>query len=297
MIESLPPHPFSRISARGIAVAAAAGLVPAALFAAFGHWPLARDVGFMTIVVYACLGAALHGYARLRGVVLARVYGPPPAARDMLSAVGFGLATIGLNVGLLALLSGLVGLLAPAALADRMSDENTFMFRQIQALGPVSRALLGIGIALFAPWIEEFIFRGLLFTRWARKFGLRTGVFASAAVFGALHFTTSPFTAFLIGIALAVLYARTGSLWVPIAAHMTNNGFIYAATLLLGRGAGDSAALVADSARGEAGWLIAGGVLLVALVLPFYVRTLRRWWPAAGAPLPYDRDARGADTP
>jgi hypothetical protein len=78
---------------------------------------------------------------------------------------------------------------------------------------------------------------------------------------------------------------------------MTNNGFIYAATLLLGRGAADSAAVVSSSARSEAGWLVAGGILLVALVLPFYLRTLRRWWPAADAPLPYDRGAPGAEAP
>ena len=144
---------------------------------------------------------------------------------------------------------------------------------------------------MFAPWIEEFIFRGLLFARWARKFGLRNGVFASAAVFGALHFTTSPFTAFLIGIALAVLYARTGSLWVPIAAHATNNGLIYGATLLLGPDMSKSAGAISNSARDDAGWLVAGGLVLVVLVLPFYVRTLRRWWPAADAPLPYDRSA------
>ncbi len=291
MTQSDPIHPFARLTARGIAVAAVVGLVPVAAVGYFGHWPLARDVGFMTIVVYACLGLVLHAYARLCGVDVARVYGPRPAAADVLSAIGFGVATIGLNVGILALFSGLVGLFAPATFDTALSDESSFLYRQIHALQPGARLLLGVGVSVFAPWIEEFIFRGLLFARWARKFGLRTGVFASAAIFGALHFTTSPFTAFLIGIALAVLYARTGSLWVPIAAHATNNGLIYAATLMLGPSADAGVAAAASSVRDDAGWLVAGGLVLVLIVLPFYVRTLKRWWPAADAPLPYDRNA------
>ncbi len=285
-----PKHPFGRLTARGVAVVAALGLVPAAAVAAYGHWPLARDVGFVTIVVYACLGLVMHAYARLCGVDVARVYGPPPAPGDVLSAIGFGAATIGLNVGILALFSGLVGVFAPTLFDAAISEDSSFLYRQIHALEPRARLLLGMGLAVFAPWIEEFIFRGLLFTRWARKFGLRTGVFASAAIFGALHFTTSPFTAFLIGVALAVLYARTGSLWVPIAAHATNNGLIYAATLFLGPDAEEGMTAAAASMRDDSGWLLGGGLVLVALVLPFYVRTLKRWWPADGAPLPYDRN-------
>ena len=284
-------HPFARLTARGLALAAVLGLVPAALLAAFGHGALARNVGFLTILVYAGMGLAAHAYARLCGADVARVYGPRPSAGELATAIGFGIATIGLNVGLLALFTGLVGLLAPGLIQTVLSDDSSALYRQIHALDPGARSLLGLGIALFAPWIEEFIFRGLLFPRWARRFGLRFGLFASAAVFGALHFTTSPFTAFLIGLAFAVLYVRSGSLWVPIAAHMTNNGLIYALTVLLGPGVGKGVRAVSTSTRDDAAWLAAGGLVVVALVLPFYVRTLHRWWPAADAPLPYDRAA------
>jgi len=291
-VNERPSDSFARLTARGLLVVVLLSLVPVLAVALWAPWSLARDAGFMTIAVYASLGFGAHLFARLRGVDVARVYGPPPRTGDLVRAVVFGIATIGLNVGLLALVSGLVALLAPPSFETMLSKDGALIHREILGMRPGSRVLLGLGIAVFAPWIEEFVFRGLLFPRWTHRFGLRAGVFASAAVFGALHFTTSPFTAFLIGLALAVLYARTGSLWVPIAAHATNNGLIFLATVLLGPVAeGAGTADLAGSLRQDAPALVVGGLVLVALLLPFYVRQLRRWWPPAGAPLPYDRTA------
>ncbi|HEY4941798.1 MAG TPA: CPBP family intramembrane glutamic endopeptidase [Rhizomicrobium sp.] len=88
-------------------------------------------------------------------------------------------------------------------------------------------------IALFAPFVEEFFFRGLLF-RWLRQAGgVRMAVGVSAVVFGAIHgqmflhpgvqgwlFTAELMTA---GVVLALWTQRAGSLRASFATHAAYN--------------------------------------------------------------------------
>jgi membrane protease YdiL (CAAX protease family) len=99
--------------------------------------------------------------------------------------------------------------------------------------------------AVTVPIAEEFFFRGLLF-RWINdRWGFVPGAGVSALVFAVAHppAAGSAPMIFLIGIALAYLYERSGSLWPSIALHMVNNAigitFIYL-TLWLGPGAAPS---------------------------------------------------------
>lgn len=78
------------------------------------------------------------------------------------------------------------------------------------------------GIA--GPVAEEVFFRGFAYRILKQRFGAQTAIFTSAALFAAIHVDpVSQVPIFLIGIALAWLYERTGSLAAPIGLHCANN--------------------------------------------------------------------------
>jgi len=80
-------------------------------------------------------------------------------------------------------------------------------------------------VALLPAFAEEILFRGALaglFKDWTKNVHL--AVFLSAFIFAAIHMQFYGFLPrFLLGTALGYLFFWSGSLWLPIAAHFTNN--------------------------------------------------------------------------
>ena len=78
-----------------------------------------------------------------------------------------------------------------------------------------------------APLGEELAFRGLLFPWLRGQLGAGAGAVVSGLVFAILHGVPVLIPALTaIGIALALLYHRCGSLWPVIVAHGTFNAFM-----------------------------------------------------------------------
>jgi membrane protease YdiL (CAAX protease family) len=84
-----------------------------------------------------------------------------------------------------------------------------------QAAGEVANLVLG------APFLEEILYRGLLFGGLFRPLGLRWAVPLSALVFAAVHGygTASSIIVMVHGCIYALVYARTRSLWPGIFLH------------------------------------------------------------------------------
>jgi membrane protease YdiL (CAAX protease family) len=80
-------------------------------------------------------------------------------------------------------------------------------------------ALTGLAV-VFAPIIEELMFRGVLY-RWMRDKGRPwLALWGTALLFGLVHFNAVAFIPLtLFGALLAWLYQRTGNLLVPIFTH------------------------------------------------------------------------------
>jgi uncharacterized protein len=80
-------------------------------------------------------------------------------------------------------------------------------------------------IAILPAFAEEILFRGALarlFKDWTKNVHL--AVFISSFIFAAIHMQFYGFLPrFLLGIALGYLFFWSGSLWLPIVAHFTNN--------------------------------------------------------------------------
>ncbi|MBQ9355507.1 MAG: CPBP family intramembrane metalloprotease [Clostridia bacterium] len=80
-----------------------------------------------------------------------------------------------------------------------------------------------ISICIIPALVEEFAFRGVVMGI-TLPFSESFAVFSSALLFGIMHgnFEQMPF-AFLVGLVLGLIRVKTGTLWVCIALHFTNN--------------------------------------------------------------------------
>ena len=102
------------------------------------------------------------------------------------------------------------------------------------AINLVDPIVLAIALVVVAPVAEEIFFRGIVYNAWLREFGVWRAVIGSAALFALIHGSIFVIPAiFGLGIALALLYRRTGSLPASMAMHATFNGITLAIGLLV----------------------------------------------------------------
>ena len=84
--------------------------------------------------------------------------------------------------------------------------------------------LTALGGIAFAPFAEELALRGLLFGGLTSRFGIAPAAILSGIVFAALHGDPIFFTVFAVdGCIIALAYAATGNLLVPVALHASTN--------------------------------------------------------------------------
>lgn len=87
--------------------------------------------------------------------------------------------------------------------------------------------MLSLNILVAAPIVEEIVLRGVVFNQIESTTDSRTAIIGSALLFGLMHIMAGGAAlvagAFLIGLILGVIYARTKNLWVCIIAHAAAN--------------------------------------------------------------------------
>ena len=95
----------------------------------------------------------------------------------------------------------------------------------------VGAVVAGFAIVVAAPFCEEVFFRGLLFGGLRKHLPFLGAAAVSGAFFGAIHLATGNVAATIqlafLGVVLAWLYERTGSLWAPMALHAVNNAIAF----------------------------------------------------------------------
>ena len=88
--------------------------------------------------------------------------------------------------------------------------------------------MLGVGMVIVAPIVEEITFRALLFRGFRQRWPLPLAALVSGFVFAAFHLSATtliPLT--LTGTAFAWAYARTGSIWAAILPHAGLNAIVF----------------------------------------------------------------------
>ena len=75
-----------------------------------------------------------------------------------------------------------------------------------------------------APMMEEFLFRGYIYTVLRRFLGIGPAMLLSALLFGAIHVNATAFPALcVLAVCLSIAYETTGSLAVPMTMHAAFN--------------------------------------------------------------------------
>lgn len=93
----------------------------------------------------------------------------------------------------------------------------------------LSVAVAAMAVVAVAPFTEELFFRGFIFAGLAGRVGVPAAAVVSGLLFSLVHGQPGlvlPFT--LIGVLLAYVYYKSGSLWVSILAHLVYNGVAFA---------------------------------------------------------------------
>lgn len=90
-----------------------------------------------------------------------------------------------------------------------------------------AQSMIGIlGIVVFAPLIEEILFRGMIFNRLRQDMNVIIAAVIQAIIFGIMHGNMLQFIyTFALGLVMAYIYVKTDSLWMSILVHMTYNLF------------------------------------------------------------------------
>ncbi|MGL4336626.1 MAG: lysostaphin resistance A-like protein [Turicibacter sp.] len=79
-----------------------------------------------------------------------------------------------------------------------------------------------IGTSLLVPILEEYVFRGVMFSRLTHKFNLIIGIVISSVIFGVLH-ELDALGATVFALFCCFLYLKYQNILVPILLHILNN--------------------------------------------------------------------------
>jgi CAAX protease family protein len=139
--------------------------------------------------------------------------------------VGFGLLLVVFPVRLCA------GLIAHFALGGTIEniagvDDGTgFPIIASPALAGLPSAFM---VGVVAPVVEELIFRAILYVKLRQRMGMIGAALISSLLFGLIHpYVAMGVSAVVMGLALAWLYEKSRSIWVPLTLHIVNNSVLF----------------------------------------------------------------------
>jgi membrane protease YdiL (CAAX protease family) len=236
--EKLPPPPTLMHAMIAISLLVEGGAVlTGGAMAILGRENIAtaQAVIYGTCAVVVSLGLAK--FLSDRGVRLRDVWcwrqaggGAPPARRwwcgDGTHGRAFFLALLlGVGGGVL------LGLFARAYLAVLLEFPDTAAIihhaQEQMAKIPGLRISYMVMAVVFAPFAEEYLFRGLLFRALDREWGGWRAIIGSAAFFAIYHPVLSWLPVSLLGIANALLFKRTGRLAPAVVLHLVYNSVVF----------------------------------------------------------------------
>ena len=87
--------------------------------------------------------------------------------------------------------------------------------------------MLVLALLISAPITEELLCRGIMMNTLKKSFSAKAAILISSAIFGIMHIMAGGVVlaigAFLMGFVLAVIYEKTNSLFIAVAAHIIAN--------------------------------------------------------------------------
>ena len=106
-----------------------------------------------------------------------------------------------------------------------MTDPTWISGIDIDSVDVTPSAFLFSAIAsiIFAPIIEELVFRGVLFNRLKIRIGIIGAMLISSFLFAIGHDFGGITSAFLFGICMCIIYLKTDNIFITMSIHFLNN--------------------------------------------------------------------------
>lgn len=131
--------------------------------------------------------------------------------------------------------------------------------------------ILGV---LIAPVLEELVFRGILFRRLGKRFGLWVGIIISSIFFGISHITLSVVGATFFGVATCILYMKYKNILVPMAVHFVNNAISFGLDIISGVSIEEMNEVITVTMNDGVGELTFG-VIVLSISMFFFTRFMK----------------------
>lgn len=177
--------------------------------------------------MFLAQGIAELGAIALLWFILKRLY------RAKFSDLGLGKFDVTLfGWSILAFPLYLIGSIFATTIAESVFGVDITQTQDIGYSDPSGGIVVLVFIALvcLAPFVEELLFRGFLFTAFRRTFGFWIGAIAVSLLFAIAHQQLNVgIDVFVLSMFLCFLREKTGSLWPSIGLHALKNlvAFIY----------------------------------------------------------------------
>ncbi len=150
---------------------------------------------------------------------------------------GLGWGRIRPQRSLALFLGGVLLALVSVRLPIFLPDRDTFPLQQLFSSAAAAYAVAGFAV-LVAPFMEELVFRGILFAIFERQVGLRFAVAGSAALFAAFHVPeywgawNHLFLVAVAGCVFSLARGATGSLASSVILHLAYNSTLMTALFI-----------------------------------------------------------------
>jgi membrane protease YdiL (CAAX protease family) len=183
----------------------------------------------LTVVVlssllnFLCFTGGVYLFGVRRRKISWKGIGLIPPKSLIISLGGGAIFALILNIFRYVVMLGLI--LITGEDLSSLAGRETYFLVGLDTWQGVILSLIGIGI--LAPIGEELFFRGLLYDWFRQKMPLWAAVVISSLLFGLAHYDSwiLIISTFIMGVALALAYQFTKSIWMSIFIHIfTNTG-------------------------------------------------------------------------
>jgi uncharacterized protein len=274
--------PYSRFKARSIIWWQITGLIVFTILLAlvkdFVQLDEETDSNLLLIAIYLCESGWIYYVSKKAGIDVWELIRKGERVNPYLL---FGL------VPLLVLLSIGVGLLLGYVLSytfPSLLTSDWFQGKSYPSSStyPVLNRVLDIlSTLLFAPIVEEVIFRGMFLNRWTTKWNIRRAILLSSFFFATLHPWVNA-SSFVFGLCMCLLYLKSRTLFIPILAHVLNNAIALMFELFI-----PGSEITTENAVEEYRSWVWLGIVCLAISLPPILLFIYRNYPAKDETTPH----------
>ena len=225
------------------------------------------------------------------GLSFNRLFGTFPAWRTLGRYTFWAIPVAIFSVSSVLLLQFPLSTVMPEPIKEHLTDGPTIILHRAGDKYAFANLLNFLTVALVAPIVEEFFFRGILLTRWSVKWGVVRAVIVSSGIFALLH--NNIIGMFCFACVLAIFYIRTKSLFVPMSIHIANNSIAWTLDWL-NTEFSESTSHTTDVEISEL-WQI--GLIGVVITIPCWIYFWRRYILKINWQMPYFTELTNSEDP